>query len=504
MTSLSEFKKIFEPQEWEFVFQQRNEHRYLLADLWSRSLYGEHVKQLNLGTDAEDVLFTSDSRSYARKSKRAQVLSEVSQAVNLNDNYLNYIHDTTLHRVESFESFANEVATKISKGSSRELLAEIWKEYDDMLLITVPWFYIPWYITEENMVSDRVQQGLAGYKAEIEKISELGVAVQALITPTKQMCYQEEQKDFFDLAQLAANDSTFLLSDDYSRLADGYLSKHAWMKTFFVLPIEPLTRNELGQKIQCALQQSALTEYREQEMKRAEGKELTKKLMKILVLDERLMTDIKWAQEYGWLLTWSVEIASRAAATLQPFYKLVAKEIGVSWDDFSHLASAEILGCLSHSAEVPEKEIRERAEAYVFLYDGGMETSVNGQEALVIMKWLGDEIDRVDGGIREFTGQAVSPGVVRGHVRVVPYAQDTGTLKDGEILVCSMTSPDYIQAMKRAAAIVTNEGGLLSHAAIVSRELGKPCVVGTKIATQVLKNGDMVEVNATNGVVRVL
>ena len=67
-----------------------------------------------------------------------------------------------------------------------------------------------------------------------------------------------------------------------------------------------------------------------------------------------------------------------------------------------------------------------------------------------------------------------------------------------------MTSPDYVPAMKRAAAIVTDEGGLLSHAAIISRELGKPCIVGTKVATKVLKDGYLIEVNANDGTIKIL
>ena len=64
--------------------------------------------------------------------------------------------------------------------------------------------------------------------------------------------------------------------------------------------------------------------------------------------------------------------------------------------------------------------------------------------------------------------------------------------------------PRYIMAMKKAAAFVTDEGGISCHAAIISREMNKPCVIGTKIATQVLKDGDMVEVDATNGTVKKL
>ena len=74
--------------------------------------------------------------------------------------------------------------------------------------------------------------------------------------------------------------------------------------------------------------------------------------------------------------------------------------------------------------------------------------------------------------------------------------------KTGNILVFNTTRPNYLPAMHRAVAIVTNEGELLSHAAIVSRELKIPCIIGTKIATQVLKDGDLVEVDAERGVVR--
>jgi pyruvate,water dikinase len=73
---------------------------------------------------------------------------------------------------------------------------------------------------------------------------------------------------------------------------------------------------------------------------------------------------------------------------------------------------------------------------------------------------------------------------------------------DGDILVATMSTPDFLPAMMRAAAFVTDIGGITSHAAIVSREMGKPCVIGTKMATKVLKDGDLIEVDATKGVVR--
>ena len=98
-------------------------------------------------------------------------------------------------------------------------------------------------------------------------------------------------------------------------------------------------------------------------------------------------------------------------------------------------------------------------------------------------------------------GAAASPGIGTGVVKILKSPKEIGKVKDGDVLVAPMTSPDYVPAMKRAVAIVTNEGGLTSHAAIVSRELGVPCVVGTKDATNKLADGDKVTVDGGKGVV---
>lgn len=106
--------------------------------------------------------------------------------------------------------------------------------------------------------------------------------------------------------------------------------------------------------------------------------------------------------------------------------------------------------------------------------------------------------------INDFRGLSACLGVARGPVTIVKSATEVGKIKVGDILVAVMTRPDYIMGMKKAAAIVTNEGGVTCHAAIVSRELNIPCVIGTKIGTEVLKDGDIVEVNGNHGVVTVI
>ncbi len=106
--------------------------------------------------------------------------------------------------------------------------------------------------------------------------------------------------------------------------------------------------------------------------------------------------------------------------------------------------------------------------------------------------------------VREIRGLAASPGVVRGKARVITNLRELATCKIGEILVTTQTRPQYNAVMKHVAAIVTDEGGLLCHASMLAREFHIPCIVGTKNATKVLKTGDMVEVDATKGMVRKL
>lgn len=101
-------------------------------------------------------------------------------------------------------------------------------------------------------------------------------------------------------------------------------------------------------------------------------------------------------------------------------------------------------------------------------------------------------------------GQAAFKGFVTGRVKVLYGPKDVEKVEKGDIIVSPMTMPDVLPAMKKAAAFVTDEGGLLSHAAIIAREMKKPCIIGTKIATKVLKDGDMVEVDAERGVVKIL
>lgn len=159
------------------------------------------------------------------------------------------------------------------------------------------------------------------------------------------------------------------------------------------------------------------------------------------------------------------------------------------------------------------KIIKKIEDHYNFPQD--IEWAVEGQKLFIVqsrpvttMKKEGEHLqvanaeNKVEGlGEAILTGLPASQGIVSGVVRIILSPNELEKINTGEILVTKMTDPDYVPAMRKAIAIVTNEGGITSHAAIVSREMGIPCIVGTEHATELLKDGDMITVDAVRGTV---
>jgi len=112
------------------------------------------------------------------------------------------------------------------------------------------------------------------------------------------------------------------------------------------------------------------------------------------------------------------------------------------------------------------------------------------------------EIEKIELEEDVLKGSVAFPGKVRGEVHIINRREDMDDFQEGQVLVASTTTPDFLPAMKKAGAIISEHGGVICHASITSRELKIPCVVGVKGATGVLKDGDLVEVNANDGIVR--
>ena len=186
-------------------------------------------------------------------------------------------------------------------------------------------------------------------------------------------------------------------------------------------------------------------------------------------------------------------------------WERTASYLGVPIGDLDYLLVEEIISSLVNKKSVVEL-IEKRKEMTLFVHHPHSVTSVT--EGAIAVRSAGEIIRQLNKDtlkdVNEIVGKVGARGHAVGKVRKILSTVDLDTFVEGEILVTVYTGPEFVPAMKKALAIVTDTGGITCHAAIVSRELGTPCVVGTKIATRVLKDGDLVEVDATRGVVTIL
>jgi len=188
---------------------------------------------------------------------------------------------------------------------------------------------------------------------------------------------------------------------------------------------------------------------------------------------------------------------------LQETMKRLKKASGEKWKMslMISLLDKEVLDFLEKNIIPDIREVEKRTpEAYVYYYDGKNSRLItNKGEIKMIQNFFKSEDE-----VKEFKGMSSFRGKCRGRVALVLNRSHLKKIKTDSILVARSTMVDYISGMRKALAFVTDEGGVTCHAAITARELKKPCIVGAKIATQVLQNGDLVEVNANEGVVKII
>lgn len=218
---------------------------------------------------------------------------------------------------------------------------------------------------------------------------------------------------------------------------------------------------------------------------------LSKKYLR-LIKDFQLITDMQDEKK---------EVCTQAQLALQ---KVIYKAIGGILDikpveciKFSHDELWQALE--SNDNKSIHAKLPKRLAATTGILEGGKYFLIDGEEAKEIFKRFNS-----DNSGKLVTGKVANRGKVTGVVKIILSATELDKIQEGDILVTGMTTPDYVVVMRKAAAVITDEGGMTSHAAIVSRELKIPCIVGTKNATKVLKDGDLVEVDADKGIVKLI
>lgn len=191
-----------------------------------------------------------------------------------------------------------------------------------------------------------------------------------------------------------------------------------------------------------------------------------------------------------------------------PLYKKIAEIAGCDVKDLYMFYNWRDINVLLHNnINLSKSTLEKRKKQYILHYHDWQISLYSGNTALIkYNELLASSLP--DKSISSFSGAAASKGIVTGRARIVKvdnpneFQRIAETIGENDILVTGMTNPAMVVLMEKVKGIITDEGGIASHAAIISREFGIPCIVGTKIATSILKEGEMIELDANEGIVR--
>lgn len=318
-------------------------------------------------------------------------------------------------------------------------------------------------------------------------------SLQILLAPGKKSFHNQSDYELYK-AVLSAKSR-----DDLKEKMKFHAKKWYWIDSSY-LEISYITSEEFYARIRKLTKNQA--------QKKLSGienhfKEITKKKKElaiqygiphdIMALSHALAFSIWWQDHRKGVIWWlysKIDIIS----------KIACDRYEIFFDDLMYYNSEEWLDLLEKKKKISNLTIQKRKKFSVHHLHATGYAYYYGDNARNILKpFIKQEIRISQDEIR---GTSVSRGYAKGFVRILHSPKELYKMKKGEILVTAMTSPDFIHAMKLASAIVTDVGGLMSHAAVVSRELKKPCIVNTKVGTKVLKDGDLVEVDAESGIVK--
>lgn len=478
------YKKFLKIKDWEKTVERT-------ATPWcvSRVLLGiNKAFQDMLGCTYENRLVVFNKKNsawYIRKKDE----EEINKAVKDNIKGINFFRAEKKKYNEAFKGIYEVISIlknidDFENLKSKEIL-ELFREFDRTFM---EYSYSGMMsIIADKILTPELQNCLEkmGYKKS--KVQEIMMDLTATCKITDSF---NEKIDFIQLKRLFKKNKK--IDKD---LVKKHWKKYCWLPVFYGDEFykEEYFINKISEEINKDFKNKSLLKKRVKEKQEMLKKKFGSKGKNII----KLANIIKYFAHRRMIFAEAVGMANYYVL---PLVAEIAKRIRVEKGEIQFFTSKEILdSCMQRKSVISKNEIIARMEKCVVAQSGKDVMILRG----LFYEKMKTAVDKTDQEVNGYSlqGTGASLGKVVGSVKIVKKANELYKLKKGEIIVAPMTSVDYMIAVRKASAIITDEGGLTCHAAIVSRELRIPCIVGTKFATKLLKDGDIVEMDANKGTV---
>ncbi|MCH5161305.1 MAG: hypothetical protein J1G04_04660 [Clostridiales bacterium] len=386
-----------------------------------------------------------------------------------------------------FEKFTSDIEALVRRTKRRvnHLKKMSFRDYDNARLLSAYRKEIECYIDSYAPLMMRPDDYLV---SEIEKIAPFSAETADILTPVwKKTFYSEEKIDF--------------LKARISGSADAYVEKYEWIGNPLGRTVTRLRKEDVEKRFDRITSAQA-----DSRLKQLTASKARKRKRFDNYLDEHkdagLNRLLRLISRFIYLRTYTAENSDRLFYYIR---KKILSEIAARFN----IPIEEIL-CMNYDEVAELKDCRrvdrttiaKRKSGELITFFGGESRAYYGGAVSALLKKLTPYDEKMRDGI--LCGDVACAGEVSGRVKIVRNFSETEKVNDGDIVVTSMTTPEIVCALEKAGGIITDEGGVTCHAAILAREYGTPCLVGTKCATSVLTDGEKVYLDCVTGQVKIL
>ena len=498
ITTIKENKlieKIKNAGNWNFYVARKfnwfveNTEIYASLEKYQKELLGFELKTQNY------LCLNGDE--YALNSDFEILCAKLDNYFKKDINFFEKFSKIEFDIVEKVKVYLEYLQNKELQSLSFEELAEEVKKFNDLYIES----FIPGMTRPEDYLTHALEKELVTSKFSKDDVNLIFSKVSTCPNYAP-LSYSEEPLDLLKIALSKKN------GNDINNELEEHVNKYSWIKGPVEFEDTSFKKEDYLERLENLVNDDIESKIENINNVRKDNDIQYEKILEQFEFSEKIKKLIKAIRDFIFLRTYTTEYSDHLFFVgRRTIFKEIADRTNIDNQDLLMLDDKEIIDILKNQGNI-SKEIKNmlvnRKKGFAMIWIGGEVQTVFGNESLEIQneiakiyKTSNDKIEVQDENV--ISGSVANRGKVRGIARVLTTYKDIYKVEKGDIIVATMTTPDYVSAMEKAAGFITDEGGITCHAAILSREFNVPCIVGTVNGTKEIKDGEMIELDAYNG-----
>ena len=491
--------KIIDKKNWEFLWLREfswfveNTEVYATTKEYQDKFLGFNIATKNRLCINGDEYTLADDSDYENNK-----LDEYCKDKSFLNNFVKKDFEIEKDTIDYIEYLNNK---DFSSLTDNELIEEF-KAFNEAYIKS----FVPCVIIPEDYVHNKVIEQLKISGFDDQTVTKIITEVAKCPNHDK-IYYNDEPLDLLKIALKKKN------GDNIAKDIKQHIKEYGWLKDPCIVEDVSFTEEEYNERINTLINLDIESRINEIYQVRIENDESINIAKDKYNLDGETIDLIRVLRDFTFLHTYTAQNTDHLFYTgRHTLFKEIEKRINISDNDIVSMGDNEILELLSKKIdnETALKHVQDRKKGFAITWLDSKVYSVFGNEANYIANEVSNRYKVIKDGEYEesdssiIKGNVANPGKVKGIAKILDDYEDVKKVNVGDIIIASMTTPIFVSAMEKASAFVTDEGGITCHAAIISREFGVPCIVGTICATKKIKDGDYIEVDAYKGEIRII